>query len=121
MSDKACTRIYRILAAQMAEVQGRFERCSGELIATLDGLEAGMAADPAGAVAALQSSLDTLLFTQAQEHDLIRQMMGVLAKVLTLLPDDITIDLLPSLYVSGAQLTVHEAVLAAPLDAGDAG
>ncbi len=106
-----CARVCRVLAAQLTEVQARFEKCSGTLIATLDQLEAKVADGGGGAAAALQDALDSLLFVQAQEHDLIRQMMAAVAHALSLLPDDIDVDRLSGLYVTDAQRTVHEVAL----------
>lgn len=112
---KGCAGVCRVLAAQLAEVQARFERSSGDLIAALDRMEAKVAAGNGdAAAAALQETLDGILFAQAQEHDLIRQMMAAVAQALALLPDDIDIDRLAGLYVSDAQRTVHQAVLTAP-------
>ncbi|MBP2314284.1 hypothetical protein [Azospirillum soli] len=112
-----CARVCRVLAAQLTEVQARFETASGTLIATLGQLEATvaaeMAADGGGAATALQDALDSLLFAQAQEHDLIRQMMAAVVQALSLLPDGIDTDRLPELYVTEAQRTVHAVALAA--------
>ncbi|MDQ2102424.1 hypothetical protein [Azospirillum isscasi] len=108
-----CPRVCRVLAAQVAEVQARFESSSQELIATLDRLDGMLAADSAHAreAAAMQEALDALLFAQAQEHDIIRQMMGVIAHALRLLPDHIDLDQLVGLYISDAQRDVHRAAL----------
>lgn len=113
---KDCARVCRVLAAQLTEVQARFEKSSGDLIAALDRLEATVGAGEGGAAASasdLQGLLDNLLFAQAQEHDLIRQMMAVVAHALLLLPDNIDIDQLARLYVSDSQRSVHQATLGA--------
>lgn len=109
-----CARVCRVLAAQLREAQVRFERSSGTLLATLDHLEAQVAGEDAdAAAAAVQTTLDTLLFAQAQEHDLIRQMMSVVAHALALLPKNIDVDGLENLYVTDAQRMIHSAVLRA--------
>lgn len=110
---KDCARVCRVLAAQLSDVQARFEKASGDLIATLDQLEAVASGGGADTAAAFQGMLDSILFVQAQEHDLIRQMMAVVAQALSLLPDDIDVERLSGLYVSETQRTVHQAALAA--------
>lgn len=112
-SKEDCSRVCRVLSAQVAAVQARFEASSQELIATLDRLDGLLATDSAHAkeTAAMQEALDGLLFAQAQEHDIIRQMMGVIAHALSLLPDDIDPDRLVGLYISDAQRNVHRAAL----------
>ncbi|MFC7335436.1 hypothetical protein [Rhodocista pekingensis] len=121
-THKDCVRVCRVLAAQLAEVQARFEKSSGELIATLDRLDGavvtGEGKEDAGRV---RNLVDDILFSQAQEHDLIRQMMEVVAQALALLPDDIDVDGLAALYISEAQHRVHRQTLMAPPEAGDAG
>ncbi|WP_029010435.1 hypothetical protein [Azospirillum halopraeferens] len=113
--QKDCARVCRILAAQLTEVQARFEKSSGDLIATLDRLEAIAATgNHDDAVGVLQGTLDDILFDQAQEHDLIRQMMAAVAQALSRLPDGIDVDQLSRLYVSDAQRSIHEAALRAP-------
>ncbi|HEY0836974.1 MAG TPA: hypothetical protein VGE72_23890 [Azospirillum sp.] len=111
---KDCAGVCRVLAAQLAEVQARFETSSGELMATLDRLDA-LLSDEGDAAAreapTLQSALDGLLLVQAQEHDIIRQMMGVVTRALSLLPDGIDVEGLSGLYVSDVQRQVHSAVV----------
>ncbi|KAA0680749.1 hypothetical protein [Roseomonas genomospecies 6] len=116
-SKEDCSRVCRVLAAQVAEVQARLESSSQELVATLDRLDGLLTADSdrnsaqARETAAMQDALDGLLFAQAQEHDIIRQMMGVIAHALSLLPDHIDPDRLVGLYISDAQRNVHRAAL----------
>lgn len=108
-----CARVCRVLAAQLTAVQARFETASGTLIATLGQLETAVEESDGNATAALQDALDSLLFVQAQEHDLIRQMMAVVAHALSLLPDGIDTDRLSELYVTDTQRTVHAVALSA--------
>lgn len=112
-SKEDCSRVCRVLAAQVAEVQSRFEHSSQQLVVTLNRLEDLLGADPAHAreAAAVQEALDGLLFAHAQEHDIIRQMMDVIGHALRLLPDDIDSDRLVALYISDAQRDVHRAAL----------
>lgn len=122
---KDCARVCRVLAAQIAEVQARFACSSDALIATLGKLDlllsaqSGAAAGGGAAAAAesdaLQAALDSLLFVQAQEHDVIRQMMGTVGKALALMPDRLDVEGLAGLYVSDVQRHVHDVVL----DRGD--
>ncbi|WP_207462758.1 hypothetical protein [Azospirillum sp. SYSU D00513] len=119
--QKDCARMCRVLAAQLTDAQARFERASGELIGTLDRLETAMAGgQPGETVAVLQGTLDSLLFAQAQEHDLIRQMMAAVAQALSRMPDGIDVEGLSSLYVSDVQRSLHRDVLAAVPAPGEA-
>lgn len=111
---KDCARVCRVLAAQISEVQARFETSSDALISTLDRLERMLSAGPSEntqGMGALQAALDSLLFAQAQEHDVIRQMMGTVGKALTLMPDHIDVEGLAGLYVSDVQRRVHDVVV----------
>lgn len=112
-----CARVCRVLAAQLREAQIRFETSGATLLSTLDRLEAQVGADGAGAT--LRAAIDSLVFAQAQEHDLIRQMMAMVAHALALLPKDIDVDGLVDLYITDAQRAVHTAVLHAAME--DAG
>ena len=109
---------FRILAAQFDEMRRRFDRSAQSLVATLDSLAGRVSAtdidDPA--VAALNDALADLAFAQAQESDLLSQMMRGLGVALSGLPRDTDIDRLAGGYISDWQRSVHAAVLEHPRD-----
>lgn len=123
MQDREdCAGICQILAAQLQEALTRFNRVNEDLAATFSKLEAQVTAgDGQGLAAAVQGTMDDILFVQAQEQDIIRQMMEAVIQALSLLPDGIDVARLAQLYVSEAQRSVHEAALAAMPGRGDAG
>lgn len=117
-----CASVCCILAAQMREALTRFDRFSSDLDTTLSQLETKViAADSRHAAEAVQGTLDEILFVQAQERDLVRQMMEAVTQALSLLPDRIDAGQLVQLYVSDAQRAVHCAALAMAPGPGDAG
>lgn len=111
------TLFFRILAAQLDEIQRYFDRSSQALISALDHL--AVRAASAGTdcpAAALNDALADLAFAQAQETDLLSQMMRLLGEAIARLPDDTDPDRLAGHYISDRQRRVHEAVLERCLD-----
>jgi hypothetical protein len=104
---------FRILSAQFDEVQRRFNRSAQSLVANLDALAGRAAATEAHhpALAELNETLADLAFMQAQENDLLSQMMRGLGLALARLPGDTDTDNLACGYISENQHSVHASVL----------
>ena|ERR1700761_4845608 len=104
---------FRILAAQVSEVRSTFDQSTQSLVASLDRLASQAAAAAAAnpGIAELNDALADLAFAQAQESDLLSQMMRGISAALARLPADTSIEDLSDDYISDRQRRVHASVL----------
>ena len=111
--------VARVLCAQFSELQQHFMRSMTTLVSTLDRIS-GMLADldVSGAkIEELTDALADLAFLQAQDRDLLWQMMQAIGQALSHLPNGVSLKQLASSYICDRQRRIHQSVL---LDGTDA-